>query len=129
MARQSRPHKGPRKTANPARLPGRQHARHQESWRTKIIYADDSQPTALFAESGLSNSIGNQQSDVDDRRADLLTVGRFCRRRAAVANQARAVLDRHVGIREQRDEAVPQLVRRPFSGIQPGRLQQLRGTA
>jgi hypothetical protein len=37
-----------------ARLPGRQYARHQESWRTKIIYADDSQVTALFAESGLT---------------------------------------------------------------------------
>lgn len=34
------------------RLPGRQYARHQESRHTKIIYAGDSQLTALFAESG-----------------------------------------------------------------------------
>ena len=38
---------------NPARLPGLQYARYQESWPTKIIYAGGSQLTALFAQSGL----------------------------------------------------------------------------
>ncbi len=39
--------------ANPASLPGCQHARYQESWRTKIIYGGREQLIALFAESGL----------------------------------------------------------------------------
>ncbi len=49
------PEKGPQ-IANPARRPGRQHARYQESRRTKIIYAGDSQLTALFAESGQNST-------------------------------------------------------------------------
>jgi hypothetical protein len=43
----------PPQSANPARLPGRSHARYQEFWHTKIIYAGVSQLTALFADSGL----------------------------------------------------------------------------
>src|SRR5207237_640634 len=49
----------PRKPRTRRRLPGRQHARYQQSWRTKIIHAGASQLTALFAESG---QIAVQQS-------------------------------------------------------------------
>jgi len=52
MARQPDPEKGPQ-IANPAWLPGRQRARHRESWHTKIIYGSREHLTALFAESGL----------------------------------------------------------------------------
>ena len=52
MARQPRPAERLPRPRTRRRLPGRQHARYQESWHTKIIYADDSQLTALFAESG-----------------------------------------------------------------------------
>jgi hypothetical protein len=50
-ASQPDPKKGPQ-IANPARLPGHQHARHRESWHTKIIYGSRDQLTALFADSG-----------------------------------------------------------------------------
>ena len=46
------------------RLPRRQYARYQESWRTKIIYAGDSQLTALFAESGLSGANPGNNRDL-----------------------------------------------------------------
>jgi hypothetical protein len=59
-------------------------------------------------------------SAMHDHRPDLLAVDRLGRRRAAVADQARDPLDRDVRIRKQRDEAVPQLTRRPLVRIQPG---------
>ena len=65
-------------------------------------------------------------SAVHDHRADLLAVDRLGRRRAAVADQAGDVLDRYVGIEEQRDEAVPQLGRSPVVRIQPAASTTLR---
>ena len=56
-------------------------------------------------------------SAVHDHRADLLAVDRLCRGRAAVADQARDVLDRHVGVGKQRDEAMPQLARSPLARL------------
>ena len=41
-----------RRSRTRRRLPGHQHARYQESWRTKIIYGGRDQLTALFADSG-----------------------------------------------------------------------------
>jgi len=46
----------PRKPRTRRRLSG-QHARYQEPWRTKIIYAGDNKLTALFADSGLRPSV------------------------------------------------------------------------
>jgi hypothetical protein len=56
---------------------------------------------------------------MDDHRVDLLAVDRLCRGRAAVAHQARDVLYRDVGVRKQRDEAVPQLAWSPLKRVQP----------
>ena len=60
-------------------------------------------------------------SAMHDHRADLLTVDRLRRGRAAMADQAGDLLDRDVGIRKQRDETVPQLARSPLVRIQPRR--------
>jgi len=51
-ARQLRPAESLRKPRTRRVSPGRQHARHQESRRSKIIYVGDSKLTELFAESG-----------------------------------------------------------------------------
>ena len=53
-------------------------------------------------------------------RAQLVGVHPLVDGRAAVADEAGDVLDAQPGLRQQRDEAVPQLARRPGVGIEPG---------
>ncbi len=87
------PRKGPQ-IAGPAPPPGHQHARYQESWHSKIIYAGQDRLTVLFAESGLSWSDSLINGDVTgtgpserlpaSRRSVPAVAGRF-RVRAAVS--------------------------------------------
>jgi Transposase DDE domain group 1 len=61
-ARQPRPQKGPAKPRTRRRPPGCHHARYQKPGRTKIIYTGRDQPTALFAESGLTARLRPESS-------------------------------------------------------------------
>src|SRR5215831_2739500 len=54
----------------------------------------------------------------NENRPDLLPVDGLCGHSAAVADQARDVLDRNVSVGEQRDEAVPQFARRPLPWVE-----------
>ena len=70
------PQKGPQ-IANPARLPGHQRARYQESWHTKIIYRGRVELTALFADSGLSVRLYRTDEDtaVEDPATGVFGTG------------------------------------------------------
>lgn len=55
---------------------------------------------------------------LDDGRPDLLSVHRLCGGSSATAYQPRDLLDGNASVRQQRDEAVPQLARRPVMRIE-----------
>ena len=57
---------------------------------------------------------------LDDDRANLLSVHRLCGGSSAVAYQSGDLLDRNASVGQQRDEAMPQLARRPLLRIETG---------